>query len=168
MKKILFLLLTCITLASCGGAKGIKSPGAVKKSKSYKYDPLPKATRVADDALKYQGVKYKWGGTTSSGMDCSGLVYTAFEKEDVKLPRSSSAMAQKGRRIRVNEINVGDLVFFRTGKSRHKINHVGLVVELIPGTVNFIHSTTHGGVIVSSLNEKYWNKSFVEARRMFE
>lgn len=100
-------------------------------------------------------------------MDCSGLIYTSFQKEGIQLPRVSRDMAKQGYKIHTNQVNVGDLLFFQTNKSRKVINHVGLVVEIVPGNVSFIHSTTSRGVIVSSLNEKYWNSAYVMARRVF-
>ncbi len=124
-----------------------------------------KVLNIIDVAKTFNGTRYKFGGTTSSGMDCSGLVYTAFKEEDISLPRSSRDMATKGNKINFLEINKGDLVFFKTNRSKI-INHVGLVVEVLPGKVLFIHSTSSQGVIISSLDERYWNESFVEARRI--
>ena len=98
-------------------------------------------------------------------MDCSGLVYTAFQKENITLPRISRDMAKKGILISFKDIEEGDLVFFKTS-SRNTINHVGLVVEAKHGEVKFIHSTTRAGVIISSLDEDYWKKAFVEVRRV--
>lgn len=169
MKKLLFFLFLLLLMTSCGASKAKmkKNDNYVNHSSSYKNEPVSEATKVADNALKFQGTKYKWGGTSSKGMDCSGLVYKAFEEENISFPRVSRAMALEGRRLQVDEINVGDLLFFKTSKSRKHINHVGLVVKIVPGQVSFIHSTTHRGVIVSSLNEKYWNQHFVLAKRIF-
>lgn len=185
MKNLFFFFVLLLLLSSCGASKVRrhrntnrvlhnsskvhlkKNENHVSKSSSYKYEPVSEATKVADNALKFQGTKYKWGGTSRKGMDCSGLVYKAFQEENISLPRVSRAMAKKGRRLQVDEINVGDLLFFETDKNRKRINHVGLVVKIVPGQVSFIHSTTHHGVIVSSLNEKYWNQRFVLAKRVF-
>ncbi len=116
-------------------------------------------------AKSFQGTRYKFGGTTNAGMDCSGLVSTAFQKENITLPRISRDMATKGILISFKDIEEGDLVFFKTS-SRNSINHVGLVVEAKRGEVKFIHSTTRAGVIISSLDEDYWKKAFVEVRRV--
>lgn len=125
-----------------------------------------KIRNIVEVAQSFHGTPYRFGGTTASGMDCSGLIFTAFKEEDIMLPRSSRDMATRGQRISLNEVTVGDLVFFKTDRRRNVINHVGLVVEVFLGKVYFIHSSTSQGVIVSSLDESYWNNAFVEARRV--
>ncbi len=116
-------------------------------------------------AKTFQGTRYKFGGTTSAGMDCSGLVCVAFQKENIDLPRISRDIATKGLPISLREIEEGDLVFFKT-TNKNVISHVGLVVEADDGKVRFIHSTTQAGVIISSLDETYWKKAFAEVRRI--
>lgn len=125
-----------------------------------------KVRNIIEVARSFHGTPYKFGGTTSKGMDCSGLIYTAFKEEDIHLPRISRDMAAKGKKISLHEVTVGDLVFFKTDNRRNVINHVGLVVDVYPGKILFIHSSTSQGVIVSALDESYWNKAFVEARRV--
>src|SRR5690606_37560564 len=116
-----------------------------------------KIRNIVEVAQSFHGTPYRFGGTTASGMDCSGLIFTAFKEEDILLPRSSRDMANKGQRISLNEVTVGDLVFFKTDRRRNVINHVGLVVEVFLGKVYFIHSSTSQGVIISTLDESYWN-----------
>lgn len=120
---------------------------------------------IIDFAKTFEGTRYKYGGTTKSGMDCSGLVITAFKKENIDLPRRSRDMATRGKSISLKNIEKGDLVFFKTS-SKNVISHVGLVVNTERGHVRFIHSTTSAGVIISSLDEAYWKKAFVEIRRV--
>lgn len=121
---------------------------------------------IITTALNYTGVRYKFGGTTESGMDCSGLLYVAFKAHDIPLPRISYEMADEGRRIRVGDVAKGDLLFFKTRRGGKKINHVGLVIDVEGEDIKFIHSTTSRGVIVSSLREGFWNYSFVKATRV--
>lgn len=131
------------------------------------YDTSPaRIEEIITTALGYSGVRYKYGGTTEKGMDCSGLLYVAFGAHDIPLPRVSHEMAETGRRIRINEVGPGDLLFFTTTRRGRKINHVGLVVDVKGDDIKFIHSTTSRGVIVSSLREGYWNYSFVKATRV--
>lgn len=125
-----------------------------------------KVKNIIDVARSFHGTPYRFGGTSSNGMDCSGLVYTAFKEEEVFLPRASRDMATQGKKISLNDVTIGDLVFFKTDSRRNVINHVGLVVDVFPGKILFIHSSTSQGVIISAMDENYWNKAFVEARRV--
>lgn len=113
------------------------------------------------------GVKYKAGGTTKSGFDCSGLVYNTFESENIKLPRSSFEQAKIGKVIPLNDAKKGDLIFFKTNKSK-QINHVGLITEVNSDEIKFIHSSTSKGVIISSTKEAYYKNSFEQVNRVIE
>ncbi|PQJ69281.1 C40 family peptidase [Polaribacter butkevichii] len=155
MKKWGFLLVVIsLLLSSCSSTKTV-----VKKTTK----PTTKVDRIVSNALKYKGVRYKFGGTTKKGMDCSGVVHVAFDSENVQLPRISRDMAKRGEKISLSKVKKGDLLFFRTSKSKRSINHVGLVVSHTKGQIKFVHATTSRGVIVSNLSEKYWKKAFVKA-----
>lgn len=127
---------------------------------------LEKADLIINTAMAYSGVRYKYGGTTKKGMDCSGLLYVSFGENDIPLPRVSSQMADEGKKIKLNKVSKGDLLFFKTSKRGKKINHVGLVVDVDGRDIKFIHATSSRGVIVSSLQEGYWNYAFVKATRV--
>lgn len=124
------------------------------------------ADRIINTALEYSGVRYKYGGTSKAGLDCSGLMLVTFGEHNYNLPRSSSQMAEEGQKVKLNEVVKGDLLFFCTGRRNRKINHVGLVVTTEGDEIKFIHSSTSRGVIVSSLREGYWNSAFVKATRV--
>lgn len=111
------------------------------------------------------GANYKAGGTTSDGFDCSGLMYATFKKFDIILPRSSVDMAKIGRVLNPNEIQKGDLIFFKTN-GKNVINHVGMVIEVTADEIKFIHSSTQKGVIVSSTKEPYYERTFTQANRI--
>lgn len=119
---------------------------------------------VLDTALSYLGSPYKYGGTTRAGFDCSGFVSAAFQPLKISLHRSSHEMANQGKHIDLKNVEVGDLLFFVTGKNK-RISHVGIVVEN-EKEVKFIHSSTSRGVIISSLSEGYWSKAYRKARRI--
>lgn len=139
----------------------IAAPESVEMAK-----PADKALKVVDYAKTYMGTAYRYGGMSSSGMDCSGLIYLSFmNAADIRLPRSSSAIAREGHKIRKSELATGDLIFFKTRGSR-TINHLGLVVEKTAEEVRFIHSSTSRGVMISSLKERYWANAYDQSRRI--
>ncbi|WP_298416721.1 C40 family peptidase [uncultured Kordia sp.] len=170
IKKLLFLLLA-FSVLSCGSSKKTASKRRVVKTKTTKTRTSTKRSSskshaIVATALKYKGTRYKYGGTTKKGMDCSGLMYVAFKTHQVLLPRVSYEQAKRGKKISKSSVKKGDLLFFRTNKNKKRINHVGLVVEAKKGVIKFIHSTTSRGVLVSSLDERYWKNAFAEARRV--
>ncbi len=116
-------------------------------------------------AMQYEGVRYRGGGTTTAGMDCSGLVSTVFKTHDISLPRSSRDMSKVGQKLKLKDVKKGDLVFFKTS-NRGVINHVGLVTEVRGDEILFIHSSVQRGVIISSTKEPYYQRTFVQANRV--
>ncbi|PQJ80767.1 C40 family peptidase [Polaribacter porphyrae] len=156
MKRTLFCIFFSVLILSCSSSKKV-----VSSNKS-----ITKADKIVANALRYKGVKYKFGGTTRRGMDCSGVIYVAFGQENFSLPRVSRDMAKKGTKISLKKAQKGDLLFFKTDKNSRRINHVGLIVSTKKGQIRFIHSTTSRGVIISSLSEKYWYKSYVKATKV--
>ncbi len=164
MKRILLPVLLGLLLASCGSSR--KTTDSVVIGNSKTSVSSRKISKVVKHAKTFEGTRYKFGGTDKRGMDCSGLVYISFKEEQIGLPRISRDMATKGVRIKLKETEEGDLVFFRTDKNKNVINHVGLVLENKKGVIKFIHSTTSRGVIISSMEEKYWKNAFVQVRRM--
>jgi cell wall-associated NlpC family hydrolase len=119
---------------------------------------------VASDKL---GTGYRSGGTTPAGFDCSGLMYSTFKKFDITLPRSSHEMAEIGTEINPENAKKGDLIFF-INRGQHRINHVGMIVEINGDEIKFIHSSTQGGVIISSLKESYYERTFKQINRIIE
>jgi hypothetical protein len=112
---------------------------------------------------QYLGIRYRFGGDSPSGFDCSGFVRFMFSKElDVNLPRSSREMATVGTPVDRNELMPGDLVFFKNGKNR--INHVGIFI----GNDTFVHSSLSKGITRDTLNESYYNKRFASAVRIVD
>lgn len=172
------ILIASTIMVSCGSSKSAsaaksKSSKTVAKSENLrkldsKFDGKVSGSikDILKDAEKYIGTPYKFGGNTSSGFDCSGFTVKVFEENDLKLPRRSSDQAETGKNIDIKEVKPGDLLFFATaGGSR--VSHVGIVHDIgSDGEVKFIHASTSKGVIISSLNEKYWNKAYLHAQRV--
>jgi cell wall-associated NlpC family hydrolase len=129
------------------------------------YDAADLAEKLIQSASERIGTKYRSGGTTSEGFDCSGLMFATFSAFDIKLPRSSIEMATYGAKIVTENAQKGDLIFFKTN-GRGRINHVGMVVEVLDGEIKFIHSASHGGVIISSTKESYYDRNLVQVNRV--
>nr|WP_294783928.1 C40 family peptidase [uncultured Flavobacterium sp.] len=113
------------------------------------------------------GIRYRSGGTSREGFDCSGLMICTFNNFDIKLPRSSIEQSRIGTKVTTDEAQKGDLIFFRTN-GRRQINHVGMIVEVAEGEIKFVHSSTHGGVMISSTKEPYYTRTFSQVNRVLE
>lgn len=128
------------------------------------------ARQIVNNAMQFEGVRYRGGGTTTAGMDCSGMVYATFQIFDITLPRSSASMAVgAGHEVKLENVKPGDLLFFDNNRRHRGINHVGIVTEVTAdGEVKFIHSSSSHGVMVSSMNEAYHSRTFIQANRVIE
>lgn len=139
-----------------------KAPAYSKNEKDYSSNS--KADKAIRVAKSYLGVPYVYGGTSRKGMDCSGLVYTAYQAVNTKLPRNSAAMAKTKSGISRNRLRRGDLVFFNS-KNTRGINHVGMVVSVRGNDVDFIHASSSRGVRIDQLNQGFWSNKFRKAIR---
>ncbi|WET04777.1 C40 family peptidase [Flavobacterium sp. YJ01] len=159
MKRIIIFLLLAVAFTSC------KSTSAVATKNESKKENRALVNNLIEKATENIGVRYKAGGTTRSGFDCSGLVYTTFQSENIPLPRASYEQAKIGKVIPLNDARKGDLIFFKTNKSR-QINHVGLITEVNSDEIKFVHSSTSKGVIISSTKEAYYKNAFEQVNRI--
>lgn len=113
------------------------------------------------EVASWMGTPYRYGGSTRSGSDCSGFVWSVYrEVYNHQLPRTTGAMLTETRRIRKSGLREGDLVFFRM-KGR-KVSHVGIYL----GNGHFAHASTSRGVIVNELNESYYLRRFARGGRV--
>lgn len=113
------------------------------------------------------GSRYRTGGTNPGAFDCSGLMIYIYQNSGVKLPRTSAEQSRFGTRINNSEAQKGDLIFFCTN-GRGYVNHVGMVTDNNDGDIKFIHSSVHGGVIISSLSERYYVNKIKHINRVLE
>lgn len=118
------------------------------------------AVQILNTALSYRGVKYRFGGATPSGFDCSGFVMYVYNRHGVKLPRTADRQYEIGKKIRQTDLRPGDLVFFETYEKG--ASHVGIY----QGNGQFVHASSSRGVTVSRLSEEYYAKRYLGARRV--
>jgi cell wall-associated NlpC family hydrolase len=118
------------------------------------------ASTLTRNAMRFLGVPYVFGGTSTSGFDCSGYVQHVFAMMGVHLPRTADAQYDVARRIK-GQPRPGDLVFFQTYTSG--VSHVGISL----GGDRFV-SASGRGVTVSSLREPYWANRYLGAKRVVE
>jgi cell wall-associated NlpC family hydrolase len=117
------------------------------------------AQQLTRSALRFLGTPYVFGGTSTSGFDCSGYVQHVFAMLGISLPRTADAQYDAGHKI-VGNMKTGDLVFFHTYEPG--VSHVGIYL----GHGRFVHASSSHGVMVSSLSDSYWAARYVGAKRL--
>jgi cell wall-associated NlpC family hydrolase len=117
------------------------------------------ASNLTKNAMRFLGVRYSFGGTSSYGFDCSGYTQHVFGMMGVHLPRMADEQFYAGKRF-AGEPKAGDLVFFHTYAPG--VSHVGISL----GGDRFVHASSSHGVTVSSLHDSYWGPRYVGAKRV--
>lgn len=166
---ILVSLIVSVLLSGCGSGKharrvtrpdGVEVPAVV--TGTTKGIDHKTAMALEREGRSWLGVKYKYGGDTKSGTDCSGFVKSVYLKvTSIKLPRSSAEQQAFCRHVDRRKLAPGDLVFF-TSSRNGRVSHVGLFI----GGGDFIHASTSRGVIVSNLSEKYYDSHYHSGGRV--
>ncbi|WP_437888769.1 bifunctional murein DD-endopeptidase/murein LD-carboxypeptidase [Phytobacter sp. V91] len=119
-------------------------------------------SRIMDQYASWKGVRYRLGGDTKKGIDCSGFVQRTFREQfGLELPRSTYEQQEMGSSVSRTSLRTGDLVLFRAGSTGR---HVGIYL----GNNQFVHASTSSGVVISSMDEPYWKKRYNEARRVLK
>lgn len=120
---------------------------------------------VTEELMEYftswQGTRYRYGGLSRNGVDCSGFTLLTYKELFGKnLPRTVKGQVKEGTKISKSSLQAGDLVFFKTGLSQ---NHVGIYLE----DDLFIHASRSKGVMISSLNNIYWQARYWQSQRLY-
>lgn len=113
---------------------------------------------IIKDAEALQGIPYVWGGTTTSGFDCSGFIQYIYQENDITIPRTVNDIWNFS--TAVSSPSIGDLVFFETYKSGP--SHLGIYI----GNGDFIHAGVSNGVTTSNVNDNYWESRYLGAKRI--
>jgi len=162
---ILSFLLLSIFFSACSSRKKI----SYKNKKSYLHNTQLKKHKkninykteaLRQEYKKWLGTKYKLGGQTLNGVDCSSFVqqvyYNAF---GLRIPRTTKEQVKVGREISKKELQAGDMIFFKTGWN---VRHVGIIIE----NGKFIHTSTKYGVTTSAVQNPYWRSNYWQSRRV--
>jgi cell wall-associated NlpC family hydrolase len=119
------------------------------------------ASSLTRSAMRFLGTPYVFGGTHTTGFDCSGYVQHVFAMIGVHLPRTADAQFERAHAI-AGEKRAGDLVFFQTYTSG--VSHVGIYL----GNDKFVSASSSRGVTVSSLHDSYWAARYLGAKRVVQ
>lgn len=116
--------------------------------------------RLMGEFQIWRGTPYQWGGVSTVGVDCSGFIQAIYRDAlGIDLPRTTDTQMRAGRRVSPQRLQVGDLVFFRTGR---RTLHAGIVLS----NGRMMHASTSNGVEITNLNSAYWRRHFIGARRV--
>jgi cell wall-associated NlpC family hydrolase len=117
--------------------------------------------QLAELAQSQIGARYRWGGTSPAGFDCTGFVMWVYSQFGVEMPRSEAGQLATGQRVSADELAPGDLLVF-ANTYRAGLSHVGIYL----GEGQFVHAVDERhGVAVSNLWDAYWAPRFVGASR---
>lgn len=173
LAALLGFIASVLLLSGCGSHRGVtasKSPAyrsatvtRPAKGQIAVAQDLPEETKaLLREADKWLGTAYRYGGNTREGVDCSGLVCNLFNTAlSIKLPRNSAQQSAYCSGINRSDLIIGDLLFFTTSR-KGGISHVGMYI----GDGKMVHSSTSRGVIVSSLEESYYKRTYHSSGRV--
>lgn len=178
--RFLAVILCLVFLAGCAattpryrkGGREVQKDNSEKQEKHFlkehktsDFDKLQSndLLRLGRIIQSYLGTPYSGHSPFVKGLDCSQFVRNVFRTfNNTELPRTSKEQFKMGHKITRGHLRYGDLVFYKTnGKS---ISHVGIYI----GYGEFVHASSSSGVIISRIDEEYWRKRYVGARRIID
>jgi Cell wall-associated hydrolases (invasion-associated proteins) len=168
-----YLLVTLCVISSVSlHAVGKKQPKEKESSKVYIVEEKTGISAhnnktlasLYNEAVEWLKTPYRRGGMGHRGMDCSGLTITIFKNVfGIQLERRSRDISNKDVvDLKKDELKPGDLVFFATSRRAKGVNHVGVYL----GNDKFVHASIKKGVIISSLHEAYYQRTWVKGGRI--
>lgn len=169
IKRIIVLLLLVLTgqimarpINGKTGKKNLSREEAISFLKAYDIEPDSCQLDLYKAVFEWMGTRYKYSGKSGKGgLDCSGFAKIIYKEVYQKeLQGGSANIYPKTNSINKNELEVGDLVFFKIRKNR--ISHVGIYL----GNNKFAHSAVKGGVRIDSLDAPYYKRTFYKGGRL--
>jgi cell wall-associated NlpC family hydrolase len=149
------VLLVVVFIHGCGGLAERKPHAS-----AYSEQDSGLKSAVYDQYREWKGTRYRLGGLSKKGVDCSGFVYLTYRaKFGIDLPRTTRYQVEQGVSVSRRNLKPGDLVFFRTGPSKR---HVGIYLD----NQAFVHASASKGVMLSSLGNAYWSARYWKAKRV--
>ncbi|WP_372019998.1 NlpC/P60 family protein [Photobacterium swingsii] len=154
------LLFFFLTLTGCSSSKQVVAPQPSTSTVTTPDIQTQSQLSFVNVYEEWKGTPYRLGGTTKRGIDCSAFVQVGYsDVYQTLLPRTTGELAKMGKSVSKQQAKYGDLVFFKTG---YRLRHVGIYI----GNNQFMHASTSKGVIVSRLDNPYWQRAFWQIRRM--
>ena len=151
-RKISILALTITMLgvvSACGTQTVVERPDRSQNM----------GARAAAVALQQVGVPYVYGGSTTRGFDCSGLVQYSYGRAGKNVPRTTGQLWSATSTVRRADLQAGDLLFFNI---EGKMSHVGMYI----GDQQFVHAPSSGKTVtVGRLTSAYYSSAFIRAGR---
>jgi cell wall-associated NlpC family hydrolase len=162
-QRWILLISLAVMLAACAGPRVATGPvtrPVPAVAKAPVKTVAPATVSVLGTARQMLGTPYRYGGSSPSGFDCSGLVSYAYRSVGIRVPRTSSEQFRQAQRVPLQNLQPGDLLFFRL--SPPKISHVAIYDR----DGRFIHAPSSGKrVSYASLDNPYWRQHLVGAGR---
>jgi cell wall-associated NlpC family hydrolase len=157
------LVLICVAMAAISACSSQPSTRHTDTTVSTAIVlPAPEkgiGARAAAVAVEQVGIPYRYGGSTPSGFDCSGLVYYSYSRLGKSVPRTTGQLWSSAIPVKRDELRAGDVLFFSMSG---KISHVGMYL----GDDQFVHAPSTGKVVsIQTLRSAYYEKAFVRAGR---
>jgi len=155
LKIFIVTLLLFVTACSTRGVNTYKRTIAP----AYKSDNTTTAL-LYKEYEKYSNTRYKYGGQSTDGIDCSALVQAIYKNSFHKqIPRTTKDQARTGYRVDKNSARPGDIILFKTG---YNVRHAGIVIE----KGKFLHASTKKGVIITDIEKPYYKQRYWQIRRV--
>lgn len=165
LRLVLFAFFS-LTLGSTFGQVAAESSEPLAEARINSKSEIQLRDEIVVYAKEHLGTRYRPGGKTPGGFDCSGFVYHVMKEFDHRMAASSATQELQGSKITRDEAQPGDLVFFRRSK-KTRVFHVAMVLSNEEGDLKLIHSTSSRGVVIDRLKESaYWRTKIMTVRNV--